>query len=109
MSSKYMYRKGYVGEYLIKNRLIKEYGKINVLKIAISQEGSDFIVLQKGKIIKVVEVKETTKDKYYPSQKEKRQFERIRSFAKEHKIPAELYIVYRKGKGKKSEIVKKEL
>lgn len=104
-----MYRKGYAGEYKIKNELIKSYGKINVIKIAISQEGSDFLVLRKGRLVKVVEVKETVKDKYYPSQKEKKQFERIKEFAEEHRVPAELYIVYRKGRGKKTKIDKEML
>jgi hypothetical protein len=96
-------RKGYVGEYLIKNKLIKKYGKDNVIKVAIGG-AEDFIVVKKGRLVEIVEVKETIKNKYNPSYREKKQFKRIKKFAKEHGIPAKLCIVYRRGSGKKSKI-----
>ena len=97
-----MYRKGYVGEYIVKKKLIEEFGKINVTKVAISQEGSDFHVLKKGRLIKVVEVKEKIGYKeYIPDERSKKQFERIKEYAIEQNCIAELWIVYRQGKGKK--------
>ena len=97
-----MYRKGYVGEYIVKKKLMEEFGKMNVIKIAISQEGSDFHVFRKGRLVKVVEVKEKVTDKeYIPDERSKKQFERIKEFAMEHDCVAELWIIYRKGKGKK--------
>lgn len=97
-----MFRKGYVGEYIVKKKLIEEFGKINVTKIAISQDGSDFHVLKKGRLVKVVEVKEKVGDKEYtPDERSKNQFERIKEYAIEHNCLAELWIIYRLGKGKK--------
>ena len=97
-----MYRKGYVGEYVVKKKLIEEFGKMNVIKIAISQDGSDFHVFRKGRLVKVVEVKEKVTDKeYIPDERSKNQFERIKEFATEHNCLAELWIIYRNGKGKK--------
>jgi len=94
-------RSGYLSEYRIKKDLIKEFGKNNVIKIAISQMGSDFLIVKKGKIIKLVEVKETIKNKKYFNKREQEQLERIKEFAKVHNIPADLVVIFRRGKGKK--------
>ena len=96
-------RKGYVGEYLIKKKLVKKYGKNNVIKVAIGG-AEDFIVVKNGKLVEIIEVKETVREKYYPKSREKRQFNRIKKFAKEHGIPAKLCIVYRRGKGRSPKI-----
>lgn len=106
-----MYRKGYPGEKFVRAKiLVPKYGKNNVLKIAIGG-AQDYMIVKSNsnEILKIVEVKETIQDKYYPNKKDKIQFERIKKFSEEHNVPAELYIVYRKGRGKPTIIEKKEL
>lgn len=98
-----MVRQGYIGEKIIKDLLVVKFGKENVVKVAIGG-AEDFLILDKGKVNGVVEVKETIKEAYYPSKREKFQFERIRKFAKYHNCSATLFIVYRRGSGKKSVI-----
>lgn len=97
-----MARRGYKSELICKKELQKEFGKENVIKIAISQQGADFLVLSKGELIRLIEAKEIhNKKKYYPSQDEKEQFERITNFAKSQQTRAELWIYYFWGRGKK--------
>jgi hypothetical protein len=93
-------RKGYRSEYLAKKLLIEKYGKQNVLKIAIGG-CVDFLILtpNKNKIEKIVEVKQTAKNKYYPRENEKKQLELIKKFATEHNIPIELWIKFKNRKG----------
>lgn len=98
-----MTRKGYEGEYRAKIELGMRYGKINVIKAAIAQQGFDFFAIKKGRIDLQVEVKETISRKYYPSAEEKKQIEKITDFGKKHNIRSELWIYYRKGAGVKIE------
>jgi len=95
-----MARGGYNGEYKTKQELISEFGKENVVKVAIGG-AMDYLILKKGRVIKVIEVKETTKKKYYPSPRDKKQFKRIIEFSKDHRTKAELWIYENSGKGKK--------
>lgn len=97
------WRKGYSGEYKAKQELSQLYGSSNVLKLAIAQIGADYMVFKQGRIVLLVEVKETNADKYYASKRELLQFVRIKAFAQEHKCDAQLWIYYRKGKGKEME------
>ena len=92
-------KKGYYSELRAKKELEKEYGKGNVVKIAISQQGADFIVISCGEVVKIVEVKETHSKKYYPRPKEKNQIKRIIEFAKKQGITAELWIYKYKAMG----------
>lgn len=94
------WRKGYNGELRAKKELEAEYPDCDVIKIAIAQIGADFMVICHGSLLLVVEVKETIHIHYYPSKKEKKQFERIKEFAKIHDCKAELWIYYTKGSGK---------
>jgi len=94
-----MARKGYYSEYKAKRELIDIWGKPNVIKVAIGG-ATDFIVVCQGKIIKVVEVKEAHKKKYYPRPNEKEQMRRIKEFAEIHGIRAEVWIYKYKDKGK---------
>ena len=88
-----MARKGYRAEWLAKKKLIEEYGEKNVIKMAIGQ-ASDFLVLEpgSGRIGKIVEVKSTVKEKWYPKPREKEQIQRLLDLAKEHNIRLELWI-----------------
>jgi len=62
---------------------------------------SDFLVASCGEIVKFIEVKETKKNKYYPNAREKLQFESIKKLGKQHQVKVELWIYFKKGKGKK--------
>lgn len=92
-------RKGYKSEYLVKKKLIEEFGEQNVLKLAIGQS-CDFIVLKPNinRIEKIVEVKSTQKKKYYPLEREKLQLKLIKNLSKEHKIPVEIWIKFKNRK-----------
>jgi hypothetical protein len=94
-----MVRRGYKSELRAKKELVEKYSSPNVVKIAIGG-AQDFLVLDYGKVVKVVEVKEIHHKTYYPSKREQEQFERIEYFAKIHQIPAELWIYRFAGKGK---------
>ena len=98
-------RKGYRAEYTAKKELIQKYGKENVLKVAIGG-AVDFLVLKPGKnkIEKIIEVKECHKKKYYPTPREKIQFERLKEIGKKHSIKTEVWI-----KHPRNEFIKKEL
>jgi Holliday junction resolvase len=91
-----MARKGYREEYLCKRKLIAEYGKENVIKVAISQFGGDFIVFKEGepKVEKVVEVKGCHSKKLYLKKRDKEQIERIRGFCESHRIPFEVWVKF---------------
>jgi len=92
-------RRGYKGELKAKKELEKEFKVGNVIKTAIGG-AQDYLVVGCGELIKVIEVKEIHKKSYYPSPKEKLQFERIIKFAKQHRIVAELWIYRFSGTGK---------
>jgi len=95
-------RKGYGDEYRTKQMLVEQYGKDNVIKVAIGSFGADFLILNKGKLVKVkvVEVKGTRKSAWYPSPREKEQLQRIHHFSQTHNCKAELWI-WVKESGKK--------
>ncbi len=92
-------RRGYAAEYLAKKKLIKIYGRQNVIKIAIGGS-ADFIILKpnEDKIEKIVEVKQTAKNKYYPRENEKEQLGLLRQLATEHNVPIEVWIKFRNRK-----------
>jgi len=94
-----MMRKGYQEEYYVKKKLMGEYGKSNILKIAIGG-AQDFLVLKpsSGRIEKVVEVKGCHSDAYYPKSsnkgKDMNQFKRIVALCSEHSIAGEVWIKF---------------
>lgn len=92
-------RRGYRAEYLAKTELIQKFGVQNVIKMSIGQS-CDFIVLKpnKSEIEKIVEIKQTSKKKYYPRENEKKQLDLIKKLAKEHSIPVELWIKFKNRK-----------
>ncbi|MDO8623110.1 MAG: hypothetical protein Q7R52_02595 [archaeon] len=82
-------RKGYAAEYLAKQKLIKDNPENYVGKIAIGG-AFDFIVVERnGRVLKVIEVKESH-NKYF--QYCKGQKERIIEFVNKFKIPCEIWI-----------------
>jgi hypothetical protein len=85
-------RKGYSFEYLAKQKLIKDFGKDNVIKIAIGSYIGDFwVVNNEGKILKIVECK-SSHSKYRPSKKEKTQLKKQIEWCKLHNIDWELWL-----------------
>lgn len=94
-----MVRKGYSAEYKCKLENEETYGKGNCIKVAIGGS-SDFLIAFKGKLIKFIEVKETKKERYYPSPRERKQFASLVRLGKHHQIPVELWIYFKQGRGK---------
>ena len=90
-------RRGYKAEYLCKKKLIEEFGKDNVIKVAIGG-ATDFLVLKPGssRIEKIVEVKQTRKKRWYPSDHDVKQFEIIKKLSKDHKIKVEYWVKVRR-------------
>lgn len=98
-------RKGYGDEYRTKQMLIEQYGKNNIVKVAIGSFGADFLILNEGRLIKVVEVKGTRKNVWHPSPREKEQLWRIYHFSKTHNCDAEIWIWTKNGNKKELRIV----
>lgn len=83
-----MTRRGYYSEDKIKKMLKKQYPDSDIIRNQIA----DFMVIQNGKIIKIVEVKSIHQNKYYPTPREKRQILRIIEFSIKHNIGSEIWI-----------------
>jgi len=98
-------RKGYSDEYRTKQMLVEQYGENNIVKVAIGSFGADFLILNRGKLVKVIEVKGTRKNAWYLSQREKEQLQRIHHFSQIHKCEAEVWIWTKNG-GKKELSIK---
>jgi len=98
-------RKGYGDEYRTKQMLAEQYGENNVVKVAIGSFGADFLVLEKGILKKVIEVKGTRKKTWRPLPREKEQLRRILHFSQIHKCGAEVWI-WTKNRGKKELSIK---
>lgn len=92
-------RLGYSSEYRCKKENEEIYGEGNVIKVAIGGS-SDFMIINFGKMIKIIEVKETTKNKYYPKPREKEQFNKLIELGKQHSVHVELWVYFKKGSGK---------
>lgn len=85
-------KKGYKAEYEAKKILFKKYSPKRVFKMAIGGT-LDFCVLgEKGKILKLVEVKKTKKKKWYPTQRELKQFKILKAIEKRFQIPVEYWL-----------------
>ena len=61
---------------------------------------SDYLIAYRGKIIKFIEVKETKKDTFYPSYREKKQFAMLVNIGKHHHVPVELWVYFKRKKGR---------
>jgi len=83
-------RRGYSAEYEAKKGLIKNHGKENVIKVAISQDGPDFLIFKpKGRSYNIYgfEVKQTHQKKYYCAGRDKEQFRRLKAWHNANSIP----------------------
>jgi Holliday junction resolvase len=89
-------KKGYHAELKAKKELQELYGKDNIIKIAIGSLGADFLVITLGELLKVIEVKTTSKKKYSLDKRTREQIKRIIKFAQSQGVPAELWLYYKK-------------
>ena len=86
-------KKGYKAEYEAKKKLMRKFLPKNVFKVAIGG-ATDFFVLEpkKRKILKLIEVKTTKKNSWYPGEHDLKQYKILNKISKEHKIPVEYWI-----------------
>ena len=86
-------KKGYKAEYEVKKKLAKIYSPKNVFKVAIGG-ATDFLILEpkKRRILKLIEVKTTKKNTWYPGEHDLKQFEILNKISKEQKIPVEYWL-----------------
>jgi hypothetical protein len=86
-------KKGYKAEYQAKKILEKKFSPKNIFKVAIGGI-TDFFILEpkKRKVLKIIEVKETKKNSWYPGEHDLKQFRILKKISKEHKIPVEYWI-----------------
>ena len=98
-------RKGYTDEYRTKQMLVEQYGENNIVKVAIGSFGADYLILNRGKLVKVVEVKGTRKKTWHPLPREKEQLQRIHYFSQIHECGVEVW-VWTKNGGKKELSIK---
>lgn len=85
-------RKGYEAEYWTRKELEKQYPTI--IKIAIGQHPvrGDFLCINKNRIEKIVEVKQTHQTKYYSTSREIKQLNDIKNFCLKNNIKFEVWI-----------------
>jgi len=86
-------KKGYKAEYETKKKLAEIYSPKNVFKVAIGG-ATDFLILEpkKRKVLKLVEVKTTQKNSWYPGEHDLKQFQILKKISREHKIPVEYWM-----------------
>ena len=86
-------KKGYKAEYEVKKKIMEIYSPNNVVKVAIGG-ATDFLILEprKRRILKLIEVKTTKKNSWYPGEHDLKQFKILNKTSKEHKIPVEYWI-----------------
>jgi len=85
-------RKGYKAEWEAKKVLSQKYSPESIFKVAIGGT-TDFFVLGKGgKILKIVEVKKTNKKKWYPTEHDFKQYQKLKKIQRKFKVPVEYWI-----------------
>ena len=85
-------KRGYWAEYEAKKALFKKYSPQNVFKVAIGGSIDFFVLGKNGKILKLIEVKKTNKNWWYPTKHDFEQFKILEKFQKRHKIEVEYWI-----------------
>jgi len=99
-------KKGYKAEWEAKKILFKKYPKDSVFKVAIGGAVDFFILGKGGKVEKIVEVKKTNKNRWYPTGHDRKQYQALAKIQKKFKIPVEYWI---KVKGKWNVLNLKEI
>ena len=86
-------KKGYKAEYEVKKKLERIFSKKNVFKVAIGGATDSFVLEpKKRRILKLIEVKTTKKNYWYPGEHDLKQYKILIQISKEHKIPIEYWI-----------------
>jgi len=85
-------KKGYKAEWEAKKILFKKYPKDSIFKVAIGGVVDFFILGKRGKVEKIVEVKKTNKNHWYPTKHDKKQYKTLAKIQKKFKIPVEYWI-----------------
>jgi len=85
-------KRGYKAEWEAKKILFKNYPKDCVFKVAIGGTVDFFILNNEGRIDKIVEVKKTNKKHWYPTPRDKKQYEVLSKIQKKFKVPVEYWI-----------------
>ncbi|MBC7074009.1 hypothetical protein H5T58_01315 [Candidatus Parcubacteria bacterium] len=85
-------KKGYKAEWEAKKILFKKYSPDCVFKVAIGGAVDFFVLGKNGKIEKIVEVKKTNKNRWYPTAHDVKQYHSLKKIQKRHKIPVEYWI-----------------
>lgn len=85
-------RKGYKAEWEVKKILSQRYSPESIFKVAIGGATDFFVLGKKGEVIKIVEVKKTNKKKWYPTNRELKQYQKLQNIQKKFHIPVEYWI-----------------
>jgi hypothetical protein len=85
-------KKGYKAEWEAKKILFKKYLKDSVFKVAIGGAVDFFILGKNGKVKKIIEIKKTNKNWWYPSEHDEKQYQQLKKIQKKFKIPIEYWI-----------------
>jgi len=85
-------KKGYKAEYEVKKALFRKYTPEMVFKVAIGGTIDFFVLGKNKKILKLIEVKKTEKNRWYPNEHDLKQFKALKQIQKRHKIPVEYWI-----------------
>ena len=88
-------KKGYKAEWEAKKILFKKYSKDSIFKVAIGGAVDFFILGNGGKVEKIIEVKKTNKNQWYPTEHDKKQYQTLAKIQKKFKIPVEYWIKIR--------------
>jgi LysM repeat protein len=88
-------KKGYKAEWEAKKILFKKYPKDSIFKVAIGGAVDFFILGKDARVEKIVEVKKTNKNQWYPTEHDKKQYQTLVKIQKKFKIPVEYWIKIR--------------
>jgi hypothetical protein len=85
-------KKGYKAEWEAKRILFKTYPKDSIFKIAIGGAVDFFILGKEGKVEKIIEIKKTNKNRWYPTKHDKDQYKALMKIHHRFHIPIEYWI-----------------
>lgn len=98
-------RRGYAGEYRVKNKLKIMYEDALIIKTAIRQEAPDYTIIRHpgnriepwhnwaSCLVRGVEVKSTKKNKYYPKKHDVDQWMFLKDWISKKGIPVEYWVL----------------
>jgi len=90
-----MKRKGYEAEYAGKMKLIEDFGRDRVIKVAIAQSAPDYLCFERqitGWLIHAFEIKSTRRGKFDPKPHDKKQWHMFKQWSGTTGIPV-IYMI----------------